>query len=297
MARPRIAPASFRRISLFALLALSFIVVTGAAVRLTGSGLGCSDWPACEDNRLVAPLEFHALVEFTNRVVTGVVAVAIALAVLGSRWRVPVRSDLTMLAWGLVVGLVAQILLGGITVLTHLSPPIVMAHFLVSMVLVADAVLLHHRAGLPDEAGNVVERHGGRLPFAVVAAAAVVVFTGTLVTAAGPHGGDADVERLAVDVPDVARLHGLAVVALVALAVALLVASRPHARLSHGAEILLVVLVLQAAIGYVQYFNDVPEVLVGIHIGGAIAVWVSALRTVLIADERSPRRAEAAVGQ
>ena len=297
MARPRIAPASFRRISLFALLALSFIVVTGAAVRLTGSGLGCSDWPACEDNRLVAPLEFHALVEFTNRVVTGVVAVAIALAVLGSRWRVPVRSDLTMLAWGLVVGLVAQILLGGITVLTHLSPPIVMAHFLVSMVLVADAVLLHHRAGLPDEAGNVVERHGGRLPFAVVAAAAVVVFTGTLVTAAGPHGGDADVERLAVDVPDVARLHGLAVVALVALAVALLVASRPHARLSHGAEILLVVLVLQAAIGYVQYFNDVPEVLVGIHIGGAIAVWVSALRTVLIAGERSPRRAEAAVGQ
>ena len=129
---------------------LAAIVVSGAAVRLTGSGLGCPDWPNCDDGRLVAPIEKHALVEFTNRTITGLVSVAVILAVLGSIWRVPRRRDLIWLSWGLVAGVVAQIVLGGVTVLVDLSPPFVMAHFLLSMALLADAVVLHDRASQPD---------------------------------------------------------------------------------------------------------------------------------------------------
>ena len=146
VARPSISPRAYRRLTLGALLLLAAIVVSGAAVRLTGSGLGCPDWPNCENGRLVAPLERHTLVEFTNRTITGLVSVAVILAVLGSMWRVPRRRGLIWLSWGLVAGVLAQIVLGGVTVLVDLSPPFVMAHFLLSMALLADAVVLHDRA-------------------------------------------------------------------------------------------------------------------------------------------------------
>jgi cytochrome c oxidase assembly protein subunit 15 len=310
MAVPRLSPPAYRRVALFALLALAFIVVTGAAVRLTGSGLGCTDWPTCEEGRLapVDATDFHAMVEFVNRTITGLVSVAVMLAVLGSLVRRPRRRDLTLWSLGLVAGVIGQIVLGGLTVLFDLAPPFVMGHFILSMVLLWNAVVLHHRAGLPD---------GGRteplvsptllaMSRLLVASAAIVVFTGTVVTAAGPHAGDASARRLDATVADVARVHGTSVVILVGLTVfALRGASRERAPdVVQGAlRTLLAVLVAQAGIGYVQYFTGVPAALVGAHVLGAVAVWVAVVRVALVVrgtvappvDERAdghlPRRA------
>ncbi|MFP5318805.1 MAG: COX15/CtaA family protein [Acidimicrobiia bacterium] len=283
MQAPRITPAAYRRLTLVAALLLAFIIVTGGAVRVTGSGLGCPDWPTCDNSRVVAPLEFHAMVEFVNRTITGLVSLAVILAVLGAVFRAPRRRDLTWLSIGLVAGVIAQILLGGLTVLWELKPQIVMAHFLVSLVLLANAVVLHYRAGWPDDGpvrrvvpGELVGM--GRL---VVAAAGLAAFLGTVVTGSGPHGGDPDVERLRFDVPDVARAHGAGVVLF--LAVTLLTlwrlrkAGAPPGLLRAG-EVLLAVSVAQAAVGYTQYFTGVPVVLVAVHIGGAAAVWAAAVR-------------------
>jgi cytochrome c oxidase assembly protein subunit 15 len=275
---------AYRRVTLFALVALGIIIVTGAAVRLTGSGLGCPTWPTCETDHLVPHGEtgYHGWIEFVNRTFTGVVSVAVALAVLGSLWRVPRRRDLTWLSIALVIGVFAQAVLGGITVKVGLSPPWVMAHLLLSMVLVLAAVVLHHRAGEPDGAARPlvapVVRAMGR---ARVGAAALVIFTWTIVTGAGPHGGDENVRRLDFFVPDVARIHGIAEnLFLVALLVTLWLLHRTSAPevVRRDGQVLLLVLVAQAAVGYTQYFTGVPVLLVGVHVAGAVVVWVAVLR-------------------
>lgn len=282
MRRPTVTPSAYRRMTALALAALVFIVVTGGAVRLTDSGLGCPDWPTCADERVVAPWEYHAMVEFVNRTITGLVSVAVMLAVLGSVYRVPKRRDLVWLSLGLVAGVLGQIVLGGLTVKFHLKPQFVMAHFLLSMVLVANAVVLHHRAGRPPGPTRpVVDRDLNRLGAGVVAAAAVVLFLGTVVTGSGPHGGDPDVERLSFFLPDVARVHGIGVVLFLLVALAAtsrVVRARAPSDVVRRAEVLVAVLVAQAAVGYTQYFTGVPEVLVAIHIAGATAVWVATLR-------------------
>ena len=290
--RNGISPAGYRRITRLALLALIFIIITGGAVRLTGSGLGCSDWPTCEENQFVPDLEYHALVEFVNRAITGVVSLAVALAVLGALLRRPRRRDLVGLACGLVAGVAGQVVLGGLVVWYHLSPWLVIAHFLLSMVLVANAVVLHHRAGLPDEAprgAGAPARVAGHLTRLLVVLAVLAIVSGTLMTGAGPHGGDADVERLQYDIPSLARLHGGAMVLCAAVALLLWAgAERGSFRLRrrgrraapHTAAARLVVLVIgaQAAVGYLQYFTGVPVLLVGIHIAGAAALWTAVLR-------------------
>lgn len=282
MRRPTLSPPAYRRITFLAVLALVFIIVTGGAVRLTGSGLGCPDWPTCARNRVVAPWEYHAIVEFANRTITGLVSVAVILAVLGSLLRAPRRRDLIWLSVGLVAGVVGQIVLGGLTVLFELRPGFVMAHFLLSMALLANAVVLHHRAGRP--AGPTRPAVGrdllalGRLG---VAAAALVVFLGTVVTSSGPHGGDERAQRLPFLLRDVARLHGTAVMLFLAVVLVTLwrlAKDGAPAVLIRRGEVLLAVLVAQAGLGYLQYFTGVPAVLVGFHILGAAAVWVAVLR-------------------
>jgi len=305
----RISPDAYRRLTLTALLALAFIIVTGGAVRLTGSGLGCPDWPTCEENRLVAPREYHAMVEFVNRTVTGLVSLAVILAVLGSLLREPRRRDLLWLSLGLVGGVMGQIVLGGLTVLFHLKPPLVMGHFLLSMVLLANAVVLHWRAGeeAPAAAREVAVDPGfRRLARLVVATTAFVVFLGTVVTAAGPHGGDENVERLDVPLHRAAQLHGAAAVLLMAMMitmVALLRRAEAPWGVRRRALVVLGVMAGQMTVGYVQYFNDVPVVLVGIHIAGATALWAAVLRfhlglrqTTSPGAATSARRPEALVG-
>ena len=275
----RLSPRAYQRITLAAVVALVAIIVTGAAVRLTGSGLGCSDWPTCENDRLVAPLEYHAMVEFVNRTITGLVSIAVILAVLGALVRVPRRRDLTWLSLGLVAGMVGQIVLGGLTVLFELRPPFVIAHFVLSLVLVWNALVLHRRAGTDGSRPlPVVAAPVRRLARALVVAACAVVLSGTIVTGTGPHGGDEHVTRLGFDLESVARVHSLTAWVLLALTIVTLVAMH---RLGAPIEVvriaraLVVVLVAQGAIGYIQYFTGVPPWLVLAHVAGSAAVFVT----------------------
>jgi cytochrome c oxidase assembly protein subunit 15 len=284
-----LSPRLYRRVTFWALVALVAIVITGAAVRLTGSGLGCSDWPGCTDERFVPEAELHGWVEFGNRLVTGAVSLAVIGAVLGAHRRQPRRTDLIAWAWTLVAGVAAQAGLGAVTVRTELSPATVMAHFLLSMVLVACAVVLHHRAGLPDDPSHRRARPpagAGRMAAAIPGLAALTLVTGTVVTGTGPHGGSEDVERFGFDLPAVARIHGITAFLLVAFAGAVLVAARRRGgdrRVEHATELLLGTLLVQVTIGYVQYFNGVPALLVAFHVVGATLAWAFAVALMLAA--------------
>ena len=282
MALPRVSPPAYRRATFAALALLTIIVVTGAAVRLTGSGLGCSDWPNCENGKLVAPLDYHPAIEFGNRMFTGLVVVAVVAAVLGSLRREPRRRDLVWLSWGLVAGVVGQIVLGGITVLFDLNPALVACHFLLSIALITDAVVLHHRAGTPDDFRRIRRARGERtrrksVVDALLVVALLVIAAGTVVTGTGPHGGDETAHRFQLVMTDVVRVHSVLVWILVALTLWLALRTRHRA-----VVILLAVEVAQGAIGYTQYFTGVPALLVAVHVIGALAVWIAALRVKLL---------------
>jgi cytochrome c oxidase assembly protein subunit 15 len=279
---PTITATQYRRITAVALVLVCAIVITGAAVRLTDSGLGCTDWPNCTTHHFVAKASFHPQVEQLNRDFTGLISIAVAVAVLGALARVPRRRDLIWWSLGLVAGLVADILLGGLLVLTDLWPPFVMAHFLLSTAIVWDAVVLHSRAGHADTPGAlVVDRSVRVLANALVAVAALVLLTGTIVTGTGPHAGDQHVKRLPFLLEDVARLHSLTVWGFLALTVATLVVlarTRAAKAVLRRATELVVLILAQGALGYTQYFMGVPPALVMLHIVGALAVWIVALR-------------------
>lgn len=282
----RLTPASYRRVTLFALVCLVVIIVTGGAVRLTGSGLGCTEWPTCEQGQVIAPLESHAWIEFGNRLFTGVVSVAVVLAVLGSFRRTPRRTDLTRWSLGLVVGVLAQILLGAVVVRTELVPAAVSAHFLVSIVLVWNAVVLHVRAGEgTGPASSVVPTGLRRLSGVLVGIVGLVLVLGTVVTGSGPHSGDpGEVDRLGFEISAVTRVHSLAVWALVATT--LVVTTWAHrvgapAEVRRWATLLLAAELAQGTVGYLQYWNGVPVALVALHLLGSVLVWIVALRFLL----------------
>ena len=300
-----ISPDAYRVITVAALVALGAIIVTGAAVRLTGSGMGCPTWPACEDGSLVPRGETgeHGWIEFLNRVFTGLVSVAVILAVLGSRRRRPVRPDLTRWSWGLVAGVFAQALLGGLVVLLHVAPVAVAGHYLLSAVLVWNAVVLHHKAGEPDgEAAHVRGRLAtvelARWSVGMVALGAVVLVSGTLVTGSGPHGGDEAADRLPFAVVTVARVHSVAVWLFLLVAVLVLRrAARGDAQVEvvGRGRLLLGAIVAQGALGYLQYFAGVPEIMVAGHVLGSVLVWVAVLRFHLALTEPVPAGASPAV--
>jgi heme a synthase len=300
---PRLTPAQYRRVTVVAVLLLAAIIVTGSAVRLTGSGLGCPDWPNCESGRLTpySANDFHAMVEFVNRLVTGLVSLAVIVAVLGSLVRMPRRRDLVWLSLGLVAGVIVQIVLGKLVVDKLLSPPWVMSHFLVSMVLLANALVLCRRAGQPDAAFAhrpvaIAAPSVVWMSRLLVVVAAAVVVTGTVVTGSGPHSGDvpgisARATRLDFHIPDVARVHGttaMVLLGLVLVTFALVYRTRAPRPVANRLGVLLVVLVAQAGIGYAQYFNDIPALLVGIHVAGATALWAATVWFALGVTERPP---------
>jgi cytochrome c oxidase assembly protein subunit 15 len=292
--RAPISPAGYRRITAVALVALGAIIVTGAAVRLTDSGMGCPTWPSCEDGSIVPRGETgeHGWIEFLNRLVTGAVSVAVILAVLGSRRRVPRRGDLTRWSWGLVAGVFAQALLGGLVVFLHVAPVAVAGHYLLSAVLIWNAVILHHKASEPEghrrPAATPELRQRSR---AMVGMAGLVLVTGTFVTGSGPHGGDEAADRLPFAITTVARVHSVAVWVLLAVVLVVLVGlERGDAdEAARGAGRALTVLVLaQGALGYLQYVTGVPEILVGGHVLGSVLVWVAALRFHLALTQPVP---------
>jgi cytochrome c oxidase assembly protein subunit 15 len=272
------SPKRYRQVCVVALALLCIIVVSGAAVRLTGSGLGCDDWPNCNNEKLIDVSSKHAAIEQINRLFTGLVALGVIVAVLGSLVRVPRRRDLTWWSLGLVAGVLGQIVLGGITVLVDLHPAAVQSHFLLSMVLVANAVVLVYRAGLSDvRRVPVVSAPIRRHVRLVMVLTALALLAGTVVTGSGPHAGDEEARRFGVAITTAARVHSVAVWVAVAAVAALLWRLR---RLPNDRAVLdgpltawVAVAVLQGAVGYIQYFSGVPVVLVGVHIAGATALW------------------------
>lgn len=292
MRRPAVSPALASRAFRLALVSLCLIVVTGAAVRLTDSGLGCTTWPDCTHNRLVAPWRYHALVEFGNRMVTIVVVLAVVLAVLAAWLRVPRRADLQWLALGTLLGVLAQAVVGGITVLAKLAPGWVMAHFLLSMVVIAVGVVLVERDRQPE--GVPTRRVGPETVWVsrlLVTLTGVVLGLGTVVTGAGPHAGSPGVARLGISPRDAAEIHSSAVWLLggVTLATVLLLRSgRGPREVERRVQWLLYVMVAQGVIGYTQYFTGVPAALVEIHVLGAVAVWVAVLLFHLSLTTRVP---------
>jgi cytochrome c oxidase assembly protein subunit 15 len=272
--RWQLSPERYRLITGVALGLLSIIVVSGACVRLTGSGLGCDDWPNCNATKFIDVSSTHAAIEQINRLVTGLVAVAVILAVLGSLARTPRRRDLTLLSLGLVGGVIGQIVLGGITVLVDLHPAAVQGHFLLSMVLQATAVALHVRARQPDGPREAVVDAPIRVHVRVLTALTLVaIVLGTIVTGAGPHAGDEDARRFGISIHRAAQIHGAAVWVTVAACLALLwrLRTRPADRaVLDGLVVAWVCVALaQAGIGYLQYFTGVPAALVAVHVAGA----------------------------
>lgn len=280
--RASVRPRTFSAVASVSLGLLCTIVLTGALVRLTGSGLGCSDWPNCNAQRFVDVSSGHAAIEQINRLFTGCVSAAVIAAVLTSYLRSPRRRDLVLLSWGLVVGVVAQVIIGAVVVVTGLNPYANMAHFLVSMFLVACAFMLERSSRI--EAVSAVLRpvpaDVRALHRLLVASACVAVATGTVVTATGPHAGDEDAVRFGFQLVSVARVHSVSVIVTVGLLAATMLRLRSArdtaARsLRQALGTMAFVAVLQGSIGYLQYFTGVPVLLVGFHIAGATAFWLS----------------------
>ena len=292
----RVSPRTVRRVLVANLVAQVAIVVTGGAVRLTGSGLGCSTWPQCEPGEFTPVFHqassFHPFVEFGNRTLTGVLGV-IALAALVLVWRSGRARSYRLLGAVPLIGVAVQAVVGGITVLVDLHPAVVGVHFLISMVLVAASTALVVRAREDDgPARAVVGRLPRTLTGALVPLAAVVLVLGVLVTGAGPHSGDDEIAyRLALDPALIARVHAAAVWLFVLLVAALVVAlAREHAprHARRAAGTLAVVTLAQGAVGYVQYFTGLPEVLVAVHMLGAGLLVVAQTHQVLATRERGP---------
>jgi cytochrome c oxidase assembly protein subunit 15 len=264
-------------------VANGLIVVTGGAVRLTGSGLGCPTWPRCTDTSFVATPELagHGVIEFGNRLLTFVLtAVAVATVVVVFR---SVRRDLRPLAVLGILGIPAQALLGGVTVLTGLNPWTVAAHFLLSMVLVAVATTLWLRSREPGVGQPLLRRPLVLLVTGIGLVTAVVLAVGTVVTGSGPHSGDPKAGRTGLDPEMVSQLHADAVFLLLGLTVALLVAllaTDSPARIRRAARDLLLVQLAQGAIGFVQYFTHLPVVLVLLHMLGAVLITAFTARLV-----------------
>ena len=284
-----VSPTVVSRLALANAVANGAIVVTGGAVRLTGSGLGCPTWPRCTSESFVATPELagHGVIEFGNRLLTFVLA-AVAIATVVAVWRSE-RRDLRPLAVLTFLGIPAQALLGGVTVLTGLNPWTVASHFLVSIVLIALATVLWLRSREPGVGQPLLRRPLALLVTGAAAVTAVVLVLGTLVTGSGPHSGDVDADdvptgdRMGFDVELVSQLHADAVFLLVGLTVALLVslhATDAPGRVRRAARDLLVVQLAQGVVGYVQYFTDLPIALVLLHMLGAVLVTAFTARLV-----------------
>lgn len=300
---PTVGLAAFRRLTFTAVVLLGLIVVTGGAVRLTGSGLGCPTWPQCGDGSFVTRTQYagHGWVEFGNRLITIAVGlVMLVLPLVAARLR-DRRRDLLRLSFGLWVGFVGQVVLGGLTVLFKLNPALVAAHFLLSMVLLLNVVVLDRRA----RQGRGPVRRPARpelfwLSRLLATVAAATLVFGTVVTGSGPHSGDGRAaRRFGFDVRAVAQLHADVAMVLIGLVAATVLAVRladAGAEARRTAVALLAAVAAQCGIGFAQYFSGIPVGLVELHIAGATLLWIITIRLALAVMERPPAEDEPAPG-
>ena len=277
-----------RRISLANLIAQSGIIVTGAIVRLTGSGLGCPTWPDCTPGSLIpvaGQVEgFHKYIEFGNRTLTFLVlAISIALFVFSL-----INEKRNIILWSFLplIGTLLQAVLGGITVLTGLNPFTVMAHFLLSIILVGISVKIYNyfndkrvSRSLPKIVDNYVK--------IVTLVGFAVITLGTVTTGSGPHSGDEIAARFNLDLRVIAWLHADTVLLFIGLIIGLLVITKLNAESNHlykTTRTLFIICLLQGFIGYVQWFNDLPWVLVSLHVIGAVITWIAIANLALFSS-------------
>jgi len=254
------------------------IVLTGAAVRITGSGLGCPTWPECTYGSYTpvagqAEGAFHAWIEFGNRLLTFLLLfAAVAVVIYAIRKS---RRDLLWRALLQVLGILGQGVIGGITVLTDLNPLAVASHFILSIFLIAGAVSIVARGRSPLISVRPTETKVKVLAQAQVLLTFVVIVIGTLVTGSGPHAGDLDAPRLKLDERAITWLHADAVIALLGVSLALLVLSEISPETKRRVKIFFGVTLLQGLIGYIQYVLGLPELLVIVHVLGSTLVWIA----------------------
>ncbi|MDH6552101.1 COX15/CtaA family protein [Streptomyces sp. SAI-041] len=286
-------PRTVQRAALSALVMAVVIVVTGGAVRLTGSGLGCPTWPKCTDDSLTATsaMGFHGAIEFGNRMLTYVLCAAVGWAIVAARSEKPRRRSLTRLGWAQFWIVMSNAILGGIVVLVGLNPYTVAAHFVATTALITVAAVMWQRTREGDTAPHpLVGKPVQQLVWFMVAAAALLILVGTVVTGAGPHAGDSsEVERMPLDWETVSKVHAVLAWIVVSLTFALWfilkAVDAPRGPL-HRTRDLFLILLAQGVIGYVQYFTDLPEFLVGLHMLGSALVWIAVLRVLLALRER-----------
>ncbi|WLW55938.1 COX15/CtaA family protein [Streptomyces sp. YU58] len=286
-------PRTVRRAALAALVMSVVIVVTGGAVRLTGSGLGCPTWPKCTDDSLTATsaMGVHGAIEFGNRMLTYVLCAAVGWAIIAARSEKPYRRSLTRLGWAQFWVVMSNAILGGIVVLVGLNPYTVAAHFVATSALIAIATVMWQRAREGDgEPRPLVGKAVRQLVWFLVAAAVLLILVGTVVTGAGPHAGDSsEVERMPLDWETVSKVHAVLAWIVVSLTFALWFVLKavdsPKVPLARTRDLFLILLA-QGVIGYVQYFTDLPEILVGLHMLGSALVWIAVVRVQLSLRER-----------
>ena len=275
-------PKVFHRLAVVAAVLLALIVVSGAAVRLTGSGLGCPTWPRCTSSSLVAPASYHGWIEFGNRILTSVVGLFVVIVAFASLGRLQ-RRDLIVLSWAQVAGFAGQAVIGGLSVLYDLAPPFVMAHFLLSMAMLWAALLLVHRSDPGWERQRPTARRELIWLLRLVSATAgAVLVLGTITTGTGPHAGDGGVHirRLALPLERVTQLHADAALLLTGLVIATLFAVRltdTTAVVRRRAQWLAGAIGVQVVIGYTQYFLNLPPGVVELHVAGATLLWCAAV--------------------
>jgi cytochrome c oxidase assembly protein subunit 15 len=289
----------FRQIAIVTVAGVCFLTVAGAVVRLTGSGLGCDDWPNCNNERFIDVSSGHAAIEQVNRLVSGLVGIPTLLMAVGAFRVRPVRRGLKLPSLAVFVTIFANGVVGGLAVRGDLHPFLVQSHFLLAMLSIVFGLVAIHRAR-PEQ---IVPRASigvtplvawSMVTLGVLMAASLV--TGTVVTGAGPHAGDETARRYGFDISTVAEIHSVTVWVAVAsfLAVVILLRRDPalFARLERGVSTWMFLAVVQGGIGYLQYFNDIPATLVAAHVAGATALWVVTVQFIqaalepLAADER-----------
>jgi cytochrome c oxidase assembly protein subunit 15 len=277
----RLSARIYLRIAQVALVICVVNVISGAAVRLTESGLGCADWPTCSKSSVTPALSFHPVMEFANRMVVALLLIAVAVAFLGSLLRQERRRDLTVISGALVVGVLGEAGIGAAVVYSKLNPYVVMIHFLVGMGLVALSLALALRAGRAHAPStSKVDAQVRTLARVMTGVLVVVLAAGTATTGAGPHAGGPGAQRIGVPLADMARTHSSIVLVLGALTLLelwLLHRSGAPESVATRGQFLLAVMIAQGLIGYTQYFTHEPALLVGVHVAGAVTVCLAML--------------------
>lgn len=283
------------------------LVFSGGVVRVTGSGLGCPTWPACEPGSLTTTPELgiHGLIEFGNRSLTGLLIIAVGWAIVAARLQKPRNRTLTRLAWSQFWLVLANAVAGGISVLTGLNPWVVALHFLLAIALLATTTLTWHRArqiAVPDD------RHSGRassetsrlavtLGWLLLVLTLVLIAVGTLVSGSGPHSGDsAEVPRMGFVWAQVTIVHGVLGVGIILVAVALFVSLHGAALARKRVVFFIVIALAQAIVGFVQAVTGLPGGLVAIHLLGSALVWIGAIRVLLDTNQELFRTLSADTG-